>query len=182
MAELFLDIETEGLKKEEHRITCIGVYHTGVGVRIFTHKEERVLLEDFFMFLQKNFFSEDLFVTFNGTSFDLPFILERSKNFQIDTGSWPMVFESKKNHLDLMVLVSKKHQEYMESTLRTGRVSKAQVLGWFNIYEPRVGNAANCVLVAKTSKDWTSILQHNAEDLFSTGKIYKRCIKMGWIK
>lgn len=86
--DLFLDIETTGLSRSRHQIYLIGmasiVDHNNIYVnQLFADRpeDESVLLARF---------AEDLhalqakrLITFNGNSFDLPFLLERAKQTDV---------------------------------------------------------------------------------------------------
>ncbi len=63
---VYLDIETCPLSPDEHEITVIGLYD-GVEVETFVNGRN---LDDFEIAMARY----DLVITFNGTSFDLPFI------------------------------------------------------------------------------------------------------------
>lgn len=86
--DLFLDIETTGLSRTHHRIYLIGmaavVDHNIIYVnQLFADSpdEEAELLSDFSKYLQSSQIRR--IVTFNGSSFDLPFLVERAKSFNV---------------------------------------------------------------------------------------------------
>ena len=68
----YVDIETTGLSKYSHDITVIGIYD-GEESKIYVNGQN---LEEAYEYL-KDF---DIIVTFNGKTFDLPFIEEKSGN------------------------------------------------------------------------------------------------------
>jgi uncharacterized protein YprB with RNaseH-like and TPR domain len=70
----FLDIETTGISNDLHEITVIGVYD-GEQMHQFISGEN---LEEF----EEVIGSFDLLVTFNGSRFDLPFIVRHFRNFR----------------------------------------------------------------------------------------------------
>ena len=82
---LFVDIETTGLSAEKNHIYCIGCsYLTGdqIAVRLLfaENKEEEILILQTFADLCSGF---DKLITFNGTTFDVPFLRHRFEHFQI---------------------------------------------------------------------------------------------------
>ncbi len=188
MTELYLDIETTGLKAYDARITCIGCLHTRLGLFIFSNEDENLLLDDFFSFLSRSCSDDSSLslVTFNGIKFDMPFIRERLEGSNFSAAiqkKWVSLLEGvESNHVDLMLIASDKYEATVGNRLSTGRISREGVLYWLNIYSPRVGGATNCILIAKTQKNWSDIWQHNAIDLFTTRKIFNRFKKLGWIK
>lgn len=82
---LFVDIETSGLSAEKNHIYCIGCsYLTNdqLAVRLLfaeTENEESLILQKF-VDLCSGFHQ---LITFNGTTFDLPFLRHRLNHFQI---------------------------------------------------------------------------------------------------
>ncbi len=71
---VFLDIETTGLSKEEHDITVFGLYD-GINTKTMI---KGINLD--FNCLKKELQKYKLLITFNGASFDLPFIEKRYPN------------------------------------------------------------------------------------------------------
>ena len=185
ISEIFFDVETTGLVSADCRITCIGLLHNDLGVRVFSSKNESVLLLDFFEFVESHCTLDDIWVSFNGVGFDVPFICARAvenglvlpnvfSRLELDDG---VKFELV-NHVDLMLVVYPQYKRIVGGT-STGRVTKSGVLNFFHVYEPSVGSAQNCLLVAE-SLDWSAIWLHNAADLFSTKKIFDECRLRGW--
>lgn len=82
---LFIDIETTGLSSQKHFIYCIGTaYRSGDQLSILqwiaeNRSEETNVLNAFLQLLHKQHFKTIL--TFNGRTFDLPFIEKR--HFQV---------------------------------------------------------------------------------------------------
>ena len=168
-----LDIETSGLSPETNRITCVGCY-CEAGVLIFSGKDEKSLLEDFFLFLAS--IPDPLIVSFNGKHFDVPFIVKRVELI----GALALVDLNSVRHVDLMQVIYPAYKVLFGPT-STGRVSKDAISDLLNIYEPRASSAKSCVLIAELESDWTPILQHNALDLFTTFKIFKKAVEYGWV-
>lgn len=187
MAEICFDIETTGLlnKVNDCRITCIGLYHSDLGIRIFSSKDEKKMLMDFTEFVLADVEFGSTWVSFNGIGFDVPFICERATKLGVDLpdgfftsapGKKPNWFLT--NHVDLMLVVYPHFAELVRAT-STGRMTKDSVRNWFNIYEPRAGSAQHCLLVAQ-GDDWSPIFMHNSLDLFTTKEIYDECVKREW--
>ena len=137
MANLFYDIETDGLlnKMEEKRITCIGLYHDDLGIRVFSSKDESRLLADFFAFVDAEVSDKDTWVSFNGISFDVPFICIRAELLDIDV---PSIFTNKDmgwvlgNHVDLMKVIYPHYADVVRAT-STVRMLKDSARNFFNI-------------------------------------------------
>jgi len=186
VAELFFDIETTGLLSEitTARITCIGLIHSDLGVRIWSSRDEIKLLTDFFHFVSREVSVEDVWVSFNGIGFDVPFICSRASRLGLVIPK-PFLANAAETefklakHVDLMLVVYPHFARLVKPT-STGRITKDSARNFFNIYEPKVGSAIHCLLVAEDS-NWAEIWQHNAADLFSTKKIYKECVTRGWV-
>lgn len=64
---LFLDIETTGLSKRYHQLTIVGYYSLSDGFQVYVQGEDPTEL-------QEALSKASLIVTFNGASFDLPFL------------------------------------------------------------------------------------------------------------
>lgn len=188
MAEIFWDIETTSLlnKVDENRITCIGLYHSDLGIRVFSSKVEERILQDFFEFIGETILLDDTWVSFNGINFDVPYICRRAKALSIPLPSiFKEVIEEKgksdfvlENHVDLMIVIYPHFAEIVRKT-STGRMTKDGARNFFNIYEPRAGSAQHCLLAAQ-GDDWSAIFMHNALDLFTTKGLYDECVKRGW--
>ncbi len=172
---VFLDIETTGLLPASARITCIGLLNDS-GVKVFGFKNEKKTLDSFFEWLSSN--ENVTFVTYNGTHFDFEFIKTRSKFLEINESLVKKLDGVK--HVDLLPIISKKYGEIVGET-STGRISQASALKWFNIYTQAVGSSTNALLVAKTSSDWSEVFLHNVIDLFSTKKLFEKCLNFKWV-
>ncbi len=107
---VFLDIETTGLKKESSSIYLIGLaFHNDdeqAGLReilIFAESpdEERDILLEFNRFISKEFHGKERFITYNGHSFDLPFLKLRSEK----QGIAPLDTLSDGSDIDLYKLI-----------------------------------------------------------------------------
>ncbi len=82
MKELIFDLSTEGLEPVKHRIVGITT-KTALEERIFTSRDEKKLLEDFWIYMkEKNF---EKIVGFNSDNFDIPMLIIRSIKHNIKT-------------------------------------------------------------------------------------------------
>lgn len=80
LTKLVLDIETAGLNPNSDRIFAIGCLSER-GRFVFMDEDESTLLQQFISYWQQNSF--DVIYTFNGTAFDLPFIIARCDLYNI---------------------------------------------------------------------------------------------------
>lgn len=80
LIKLILDIETAGLNPNSDRIFAIGCLSER-GRFVFMNEDESILLQQFIAYWQQNLF--DVIYTFNGTTFDLPFIIARCNLYNI---------------------------------------------------------------------------------------------------
>lgn len=156
---LFLDIETTGLTPDVSAITVIGCMdfsgciHQWFNADGFSQKE---LLSEFFSFLKE----DTTLITFNGATFDVPFLNYKTKEFHLPTCL------DHYRHYDLyrMLLpyghlfpVSSLRQQSLEQYLdfpRQDTLSGRQLIKQYQSY-----------LVSKDSRLKETILRHNEEDL-----------------
>lgn len=75
LRQLVLDIETSGLNEECDRILAIGVMDEKSQVQIFMQESESKLLSEFLEYFRAT--APEVLLTYNGVSFDLPFIIAR---------------------------------------------------------------------------------------------------------
>lgn len=89
-----IDIETSGLNLQKDRILAIGIYFKDKF--LFLHKNERYILEKFVDFLNKilNTNNEYVLTGYNLFDFDLPFIIEKCKQYKINI---PFVYDLDEN-------------------------------------------------------------------------------------
>ncbi|MDV2994866.1 MAG: hypothetical protein N4J56_004520 [Chroococcidiopsis sp. SAG 2025] len=80
LTKLILDIETAGLNPQSDRIFAIGCLSARERF-VFMDESETKLLQQFIAYWQQNSF--DVVYTFNGTAFDLPFIITRCDLYNI---------------------------------------------------------------------------------------------------
>lgn len=72
---IVFDLSTEGLEPLKHRIIGITT-KTATEEKIFTHRDEKKVLEDFWSYINENEFEK--FVGFNSNNFDIPMLIVRS--------------------------------------------------------------------------------------------------------
>ena len=146
----FLDIETTGLSPEYADITMVGVLDFD-GYRAFVHGEN---LED----LREAIEAYDLVVTFNGASFDLPFIEHKFGRMFARTA-----------HIDLMFplhrLGLRGGLKSIEKQLQVGRPSELSTLNGFDAVRMwrmwQTGDAG--------ARD--TLIRYNAEDVASLPRL-----------
>jgi uncharacterized protein YprB with RNaseH-like and TPR domain len=84
MATVYLDIETSGLKANEGRIVAIGIMKgESPEVRYAASLDEETALLDW---LRRELEGCETLVTWNGSSFDIPFILSRAAFHRMNMG------------------------------------------------------------------------------------------------
>lgn len=81
LKQLVVDIETSGLNPIVDRIFAIGAMNKNSSTKIFMHQDERKLLQEFINFISNT--KPDVLLTYNGTNFDLPFIVKRCQILKI---------------------------------------------------------------------------------------------------
>jgi len=150
---IILDIETEGLNKDVDNITCMGILTKDHGVNQFL--PSRNYLFDFL----SNFDTEKYFlVTYNGKSFDIPFIEKcLSKPFP------------NFKHIDLSIFCKMlNNNRYISKSEACNRIG-----GFYT------GNRTSGLYTARiykndlvSSDDHIQMLQHNAMDLCDTYRLY----------
>lgn len=72
---MIFDLATEGLEPLKHRIVGVTIKTTNEE-KIITNRDEKILLEEFYKFIEVNNF--DKIVGFNSQSFDIPMLTIRS--------------------------------------------------------------------------------------------------------
>lgn len=172
---VFLDIETGGLDKEKDLVSCVGALRLGSGVQVFSGSERGLLLEACAFF--DNLPDDSVLVSFNGVSFDLPFVRSACERNRIP------FFLKRFKHLDLMP-VARIHVAGKLPNGEEGWISKDRACDRMGIYVPKTVNGFKCALIAKGGCDqWEmlDVLAHNAVDLAATAKLYQEFRKQGWV-
>lgn len=164
----FFDIETTGFSRNKSKVILIGLlYPTTKGVKIiqlFANdlKEEKELLYEFINQI-KNF---DTLISFNGDTFDIPFLNDRFIHNSIDYKI------SKDLNLDILKDVRKNKDILNLDNCKLKTVEKK-----LNIYREDIINGKESVnlyfkyLKNKDSKIKSTILKHNYDDIYYLPKI-----------
>lgn len=163
---LFFDIETTGLSADISAITLIGCCDMDRNITQWFNEDgfsQKQILSDFLAFIK----SYDTLITFNGKTFDLPFLTSKIKEFKLNAS-----FDSYK-HLDLyQILKPYKNlwglknfrQKNLEEYLcldRTDKLSGKKLIKTYQNY-----------LEKGDIKDKEAVLLHNREDLLGLRDIY----------
>lgn len=163
---LFFDIETTGLSADISAITVIGCCDMDGNITQWFNEDglsQKQILTDFLQFIKPY----DTLITFNGKTFDLPFLTAKIKEFKIDDS-----FDTYE-HLDLYQILKpyknlwglkKFRQKNLEEYLgidRTDKLSGKKLIKTYQNYLEK-GNV----------NDKEAVLLHNREDLLGLRKIY----------
>lgn len=162
---LYLDIETTGLSPETSALTVIGCCEKdGTAVQWFNESgsEQKKILSSFLSYAERF----DTFVTYNGGTFDLPFLKKKCEEYGL-----PYSIEGKncidlyknlrswKHLLPLQNLKQKTVEEFLEIK-RKDRLSGRQLVKVYQDY-----------IKTRQPELKSMILQHNKEDILSLPRI-----------
>ena len=166
-ARVFCDCETLGLDPITDRIVCISILNYEPDkvdrIQTFIDLDEAVVLERFWKALPDEYFQ---LLTFNGSSFDIPFLIQRSiiKNVKIKRN-----FKS----IDLRKYATGFEFSYNRFTKGT--------LNQFGIalgYEEKKENGSS-ILKLFIDHDYETIRKHCEYDIELTLALYKRLLYCG---
>lgn len=161
----FIDIETTGLSRKYHSIYLIGLlyfnrkenYWTLIQLFADNIDEEKLVLEEFIQIIDKY----DLYVTYNGDTFDIPFINNRLKKFHID-------YELKIDRsFDIYRFLRKNKNIFSLENMKLKTVEES-----LGIYRDDIYSGKECIQFYKSymnNKDEElrdRVLKHNYDDLF----------------
>ena len=152
------------------RIACIGLFFPEVKlVQMLMDESEEKMLKEFWGILAG--FS-GVFVSFNGKSFDIPYILRRSMLHEVEPTNRDFLNYNAYNplpeHFDVMLQISG----------RDGYISLEQACHFFGFPSPKDGDvAAEGVEVAFREGRWDDIKKYCERDLRSTYSLYMRVRK-----
>jgi uncharacterized protein YprB with RNaseH-like and TPR domain len=168
MRRIFFDVETTGLDAIRQRILCICcIVKTETEEKMidFCDEDETKLLNEFWNYINPN---EDLLISFNGDTFDIPFIYKRSIINRV------RVKKLNKNFCqDLRKVVNSFF--FCFSKYERGTLSEwASHLGF--TVETDDGSKMPILFA---NKDWKGILDHCHEDIKITKALYDRCEEVG---
>jgi uncharacterized protein YprB with RNaseH-like and TPR domain len=165
MTKFIMDIETNGLNPIKNRIISISLLEISNSIpTTFYGEDEKRTLEQFWNCIRD---CEGV-ITFNGDSFDLPFIIARSLIHQVK------IRKDLKN-LDLRKIVNSfwySYEKHSNGTLRDW----ASILGF--IVETEDGEK---MIELYNKKNWKEIVFHNSEDVKITKLLHQRCLECGAI-
>lgn len=162
---LYLDIETTGLSPETSALTVIGCREKdGTAVQWFNESglEQKKILSSFLSYAERF----DTFVTYNGGTFDLPFLKKKCAEYGL-----PFSIEGKncvdlyknlrswKHLLPIQNLKQKTVEEFLDIT-RKDRLSGRQLVKVYQDY-----------IKTRQPELKSLILQHNKEDILSLPRI-----------
>lgn len=166
---IFFDIETTGFSRQAARIYLIGTLEIGEDKNIFrqylteTQADEKVLLQKFLDQIKK----KDLLISFNGDSFDLPFIKARCEKYKIDCKILDEIqsldlykeIKAKSLFVSLENYKLKTIERYM-GIYREDLFSGGDLIGLYYEYENGDKNLENILLL------------HNEEDILNMPNLY----------
>ena len=162
-----IDLETFGLESQTDRILSIGVLNVETEeVKVFLNVDEKIMLEEFWAYV----INATEFITLNGDSFDLPYLIKRSLINNVRISNLPS------SHPDLRKICNGfwvSYEKFGKGTLRDW----AAALG-----EPVVTSPGNEMPALFVKGDFDTIIKHNTEDVILTNKLYKRAIDCNLIR
>ena len=169
-----LDIETTGLSPADSTITIIGLLDPyGLNIlsdsaenfRISAESAEKRILQRFAMYLDSTP-PDEPFLTYNGYSFDIPFIEVRARHHKMGEA---FLHLRERPHVDLFPFV--KHQFGRRATKEEACSKLA------NLYVPRKNDGLWIARLYSTpslltENDHIDTLAHNATDVCTTQRLY----------
>ena len=193
---LVVDIETAGINPRENRIYAIGCMSEIGEIAIFMDQAESKILQEFFKHLEAS--KPEVIYTYNGTEFDLPFIITRcelhgiphpfriaSKTRIIRTAQVrgePLeireVFIRNSQHVDIFICVLR--WDFAAKELTNGRSLKQVVLEMGLRSQPRLvlpyEEILACWKAGSGSRGWQKIKDYLIYDLEDTQLIANRLV------
>lgn len=162
---IIIDIETEGLHAITDKITCISCLNIVNGdVQSFVGADEKKLLEEFW----DKYLDRLEVTTFNGESFDIPYIIKRSLINKIKMKKFG-------KSLDLRKSVNGFFYSY-------NKFEKGSLNDWSKILGlgEKTTDGLEMVKAAKEG-NYQLIKEHCEEDVKLTYELYKRCVECNLI-
>lgn len=163
---LFFDIETTGLSADISAITLIGCCDMDRNITQWFNEDgfsQKQILSDFLTFIK----SYDTLITFNGKTFDLPFLSSKIKEFKLNASfdryehlDLYQILKPYKNLWGLKNFRQKNLEEYL-GFHRTDKLSGKKLIKTYQNY-----------LEKGDTKDKEAVLLHNREDLLGLRNIY----------
>lgn len=164
----FMDIETTGLSKKYHQIYLIGMLFYDYKNKLWqlsqffceSDSEEESILKEFMKELKKYKY----LITYNGDNFDIPFINEKLKKYNMK--------ELEVESVDLYKIL-RKNKDFIElPNLKLKTVEKE-----LNIIREDTFTGLECIefyknyLITKSDNFLSYIIKHNRDDLYSMPKL-----------
>jgi uncharacterized protein YprB with RNaseH-like and TPR domain len=169
---VLLDIETSGFKRMDSQIIVIGLAYMKEGEMV-THTihvrdphEERAALEDFYSTIGRF----EKIVTFNGKSFDLPFLHYRSAVHRIKP-------DFRSEHIDLLPIYRKYTGNAKGNKLQKYELRNLGVVRKGDIHGRAIGEAYQRFIQGEANHRMQDVLNHNRFDLISTAIMYHRLVE-----
>ena len=163
---LFFDIETTGLSADISAITLIGCCDMDGNITQWFNEDgfsQKQILSDFLTFIK----SYVTLITFNGKTFDLPFLSSKIKEFKLNASfdryehlDLYQILKPYKNLWGLKNFRQKNLEEYL-GFHRTDKLSGKKLIKTYQNY-----------LEKGDTKDKEAVLLHNREDLLGLRNIY----------
>ena len=163
---LFFDIETTGLSADISAITLIGCCDMDGNITQWFNEDgfsQKQILSDFLTFIK----SYDTLITFNGKTFDLPFLSSKIKELKLNASfdhyehlDLYQILKPYKNLWGLKNFRQKNLEEYL-GFHRTDKLSGKKLIKTYQNY-----------LEKGDTKDKEAVLLHNREDLLGLRNIY----------
>lgn len=163
---LFFDIETTGLSADISAITLIGCCDMDGNITQWFNEDgfsQKQILSDFLTFIK----SYDTLITFNGKTFDLPFLSSKIKEFKLNASfdryehlDLYQILKPYKNLWGLKNFRQKNLEEYL-GFHRTDKLSGKKLIKTYQNY-----------LEKGDTKDKEAVLLHNREDVLGLRNIY----------
>ena len=176
MKPLFMDIETTGLDPKTCRITMVGfMSQTGFTTFYAKEDEEGDLLDNIDNLLS-NLPTDQLLITYNGISFDLPFIRKRHELIHKEPSRIPEDIP----HLDLM-LIAKERMNKGRWMAKDFCCRTILPLYFRNSSGLRCAVLENLPPEKVYSFEKYELMYHNSVDLVQTALIYEEFKRYGWL-
>lgn len=163
---LFFDIETTGLSADISAITLIGCCDMDGNITQWFNEDgfsQKQILSDFLTFIK----SYDTLITFNGKTFDLPFLSSKIKEFKLNASF------DRYEHLDLYQILKPYKNLWGLKNFRQKNLE--EYLGFHRtdkLFGKKLIKTYQNYLEKGDTKDKEAVLLHNREDLLGLRNIY----------
>lgn len=168
----FFDIETTGLSPKINKVILSGIlefdnYGNGKTIQLFADEfdDEKKILSETAEILSQF----DVIVTYNGKSFDIPFILERMKKYNIsnklDTLGHLDLYRVIKSHSEIPNILPSLKQKNIEKFMGISEKRKDEISGQDSVKQYKQ------YMVTKSKDIEENILLHNFDDILQLGRL-----------